>query len=174
MFVKKRKGRNLLVESYRENGKVRQRTIVNLGEHESPEEALEALRAEVDGLLEEPSALEAEARRFEARLSAQYVRGLMKWHDGEVPPLSKALEMAQKAVRYVDYDWGSYDPALEDIAGYALDFVGTDGKDLSVFLWKVRELEERREEARAAWEAVAPQARALRERIATLEGVVTK
>jgi chromosome segregation ATPase len=175
MFVRKRASGNQLIEAYRdENGNPRQRVVCNLGKHDTPEAALEALRAELDGLLEEPRELEAQAARFEAWLSTRYVRGLMKWHDGEVPPLSEALQMAQKAVAYVDYEWGSYNPALEDIAGYALDFVGTDGKDLSDFLWKVRELEEMREEARDARQEVEPKVRTLQERISTLEAVVSK
>src|SRR5215208_7514226 len=120
MFIRKRKGGNQLLETYRENGKVRQRVICNLGHFESAEEALEAAELE---LAEHP------ATRFEDRLKSEYAYALEKWHEGEIPPLESVIEHARAAlVTAADSE-------------YARDFDGGWSLDLSDFVHEVRELE---------------------------------
>jgi phage shock protein A len=159
MFVRKRKGGNQLIESYRdEAGKPRQRVVCNLGKHATPEEALEAARAELAALLAEPRRLEERIKRTEDFIRVPYERALDEWHGGEVPTLASVLEMAQRD--------------LNEMTGYADSFVGSHDNDLSEFIWDMRELENARTKAREAYKVVADKADALRERIATLEGVL--
>jgi hypothetical protein len=173
MFVRKRASGNQLIEAYRdENGNPRQRVVCNLGEHETPEEALEAAKVELDELLAKPRKLEAHAARYEERMKEEFEYPLQKWHGGEIPPLAEVLERAAGLVELARSGYPS-DPNLED-SEYAADFVDTWGWDVSDFVLDVRELEELREEAREAREAVEPEERSLRERIATLEGVVSE
>jgi hypothetical protein len=173
MFVRKRAGGNQLVESYRDDaGRPRQRVVCNLGKHETPEEALEAARSELEDLLAEPRRLERSIARNEAYLKKQYARGLERWHGGGLPPLEEVIEMASERVKPVDYrDNWPRDTNLEHV-DYVKDFVLGYGRDLSDFIWELRDREEWKEEARAAREAVAQEESALRERIATLEGVL--
>jgi hypothetical protein len=174
MFVRKRKSGNQLLESYRdEHGKVKQRVIANLGPHESPAAALEALRGELEALGSE-RIREAEQRVAvaEARIKAIYGEGLDEWHDGEIPPLAEVLEKAREAA--LSYKWGGTD-AWDD---YADSFASYDEEgepvELDNFIWSLRKLKALREEERGAWGAIEPKASNLRERIGILEAVVSK
>jgi hypothetical protein len=178
MFVRKRASGNQLLESYRdpETGKPKQRVICNLGEHESPEEALEAARAELDELLREVHVAEARVAGLEAGIKEDYARPLEKWHGGEVPPLEVVLDKAREMVRhYGGYD-GDLDYGYDGEESYIGNFATYDRfgpVQLEDFIWTLRELEDRRARARAARAAVKPKERKLRERIAVLERVLS-
>jgi len=170
MFVRKRAGGNQLLESYRdpETGKPKQRVICNLGEHESPEEALEAARAELDELLREVHVAEARVAGLKAGIKEDYARPLEKWHGGEVPPLEVVLDKAREMVR----QYGGYDGEESYIGDFATyDRFGP--VQLEDFIWTLRELEDLRARARAARAGVKPKERKLRERIAVLERVLS-
>jgi hypothetical protein len=110
MFVRKRANGNQLLEAYRdEEGKKRNRVVCSLGEHETPEAALEAAEAELEALLERPRRAARRVATYEERFKDDYAEGLAKWHGGEIPPLEEVLELARGIHAQAGYDpaWGA-------------------------------------------------------------------
>jgi hypothetical protein len=180
MFVRKRANGNQLLEAYRdEEGKKRNRVVCSLGEHETPEAALEAAEAELEALLERPRRAARRVATYEERFKDDYAEGLAKWHGGEIPPLEEVLELARGIHAQAGYDpaWGrKMDPFLEG-SEYAMDFIiynGYEAIELHEYIWDLRDLEKVRAEAQAAWDAGAPERRRLEERIAALKAVVSE
>lgn len=173
MFVRKRPSGNQLLESYRENGKVRQRVVFNLGHHENPEAALAEAEAELEELEERVEAAEGLVQRnIEDWIKPRWRRGLEAHHGGKVPTLEEVIELARKAVRPRRYGERSLDPNLES-SDYAQAFVGMGGDDLSEFIWDLRNLEDLKAEARTVREDVEPHAILLQGQIELLRGVVS-
>ena len=174
MFVRKRPSGNQLLESYREGGKVRQRVVFNLGQHETPEAALAEAEAELAALEAEVQAAEARVdRRVEEWIKPQWQHGLDEWHDGEIPTLAEVIELASKQLKPVRYGERAADPSMQH-SEYAQAFVGTYGDDLSEFIWDLRDLEDLKAEASTVRADAEPHAIILRNQIELLRGVVSE
>jgi hypothetical protein len=108
-----------LVENYREDGRHRQRVVAHLGEHDTPEDALESLRLKLDEL--EASDLkkrirkaEREAGSYESSLRKYWDEAFARYHDGEIPTSAEVDRMS-----------GDDTPApLTDEVEYVSSFMG--------------------------------------------------
>ncbi len=68
-----------LIETYRENGRVKQRVLANLGDHPTVEEALDHTRKAVDWTRRALARKKARGPRGGGRLARSFERGLEWW-----------------------------------------------------------------------------------------------
>jgi len=80
-----------LVETYREDGKHRQRVLAHLGKHETLEEAIEAVYAKVEAAEKPWREHRAQADQYRLAIKENFSQQIDKHHNGDIPSTDEMI-----------------------------------------------------------------------------------